>query len=102
MAEQLVLGQLARRARVDVVDLHAGRERHAGRHVGIVAAGVDHHLVPAPRQPRASSATCTFWPPASTPPRTASGLACSETIATLIYATSSSSSSQSARNLASP
>src|SRR3954464_8124935 len=35
----------------------------------------------APRRasPRASAATCTFWPPASTPPRTASGLACSET-----------------------
>ena len=32
----------------------------------------------------ASAATWTFWPPASTPPRTASGLACSDTMAILI------------------
>src|SRR5919201_4942249 len=31
----------------------------------------------------ASAATCTFWPPASTPPSVASGLACSDTMATL-------------------
>src|SRR5215207_921082 len=40
----------------------------------------------SPRRPRvdASAATCTFCPPASTPPSTASGLACSETIAILM------------------
>ena len=38
-----------------------------------------------PRRPIACAraATCTFCPPASTPPRVASGLACSETMATL-------------------
>ena len=36
---------------------------------------------PAAASARLSSPTCTFCPPASTPPRAASGLACSETIA---------------------
>ena len=36
--QQLVLRQLARRARVDVVDLDTRRERYAPRQLGIVAA----------------------------------------------------------------
>ena len=35
---------------------------------------------PSDAKPRANSATWTFWPPASTPPSTASGLACSDTM----------------------
>ena len=50
----------------------------------------------------ASAATCTFCPPASAPPSTASGLACSDTIEILIDVTSCSSASQSSRNLRSP
>jgi hypothetical protein len=32
-----------------------------------------------------SASTWTFWPPASTPPIAASGLACSDTIAILTW-----------------
>ena len=45
VGEQLVLGQLAGRARVDVVDLDAGRERHPAREQRIVAARVHHDRV---------------------------------------------------------
>ena len=39
---------------------------------------------PARASARASDSTWTFWPPASTPPTAASGLACSDTMAILI------------------
>src|SRR5690606_23516769 len=50
-----------------------------------------------PRRVRAadSSATCTFCPPASTPPSAANGLACSETIAIFIAAPSQMGTGQS-------
>ena len=85
VGQQLVLGHVARRAR-------RGRGRPSRRARTATRRGIRGSsrrvctTTSSPRRPSAaaSDATCTFWPPASTPPSTASGLACSDTMAILI------------------
>ena len=87
---ELVLRHGRRRARVDVP--HGDARAHGARRRGCRSSSRRVHTVtscPAAASAVLSSATCTFCPPASTPPTAASGLACSDTIAMRIGVTSS-------------
>ena len=80
--QELVLRDGRGRARGDVADRRRRLQRRRVGQVRVVAAGVARSPRAPPRpSARLSAATWTFCPPASTPPRAASGLACSETIA---------------------
>jgi hypothetical protein len=85
VGQQVVLRHGRGRAGHDVVDGHARAHADAAGQAHVVAAGVDDDVGAVPGHALGQGARRgRSGPPASTPPSTARGLACSETIATLM------------------